>query len=217
MAERRPKPLHARATPATTRRSGSVSGAWPHAARSPWPIPFPPRTPPASGLCSPASQVSGRRRRARLPSRWPPSAAQTERAVFPHSAFTKTPSRGCARSLWHAQVTGRATPLAAATPTGPAEGWTRVTREWPSHAAVRLSQTRASPRTRMYGYFTKGTDPPPRSYSTRSPAFPTAFAGRLPRPTPVAAVAVTRLSPRLRYYSAVRRLARHRFPLRLCL
>ena len=84
--------------------------------------------------------MSGRRRRARLPSRWPPSAAQTERAVFPHSAFTKTPSRGCARSLWHAQVTGRATPLAAATPTGPAEGWTRVTREWPSHAAVRLSQ-----------------------------------------------------------------------------
>src|SRR5262249_5497298 len=36
-----------------------------------------------------ASAVSGRRRRARLPSRWPPSAAQTERAVFPHSAFTK--------------------------------------------------------------------------------------------------------------------------------
>jgi hypothetical protein len=33
--------------------------------------------------------VSGRRRRARLPSRWPPSAAQTERAGFPHSAFTK--------------------------------------------------------------------------------------------------------------------------------
>jgi hypothetical protein len=57
MAERRPKPLHARATPGTTRRSGSASGAWPHAARSPWPIPFPPRTPPASGLCSPASQV----------------------------------------------------------------------------------------------------------------------------------------------------------------
>ena len=37
----------------------------------------------------PASSVSGRRRRVRLPSRWPPSAAQTERAVFPHSAFTK--------------------------------------------------------------------------------------------------------------------------------
>src|SRR5262245_45885088 len=57
MAERRPKPLHARATPGMTRRSGSVSGAWPYAARSPWPIPFPPRTPPASGLGSPASQV----------------------------------------------------------------------------------------------------------------------------------------------------------------
>jgi hypothetical protein len=37
----------------------------------------------------PASTVSGRRRRARLPSRWPPSATQTERAGFPHSAFTK--------------------------------------------------------------------------------------------------------------------------------
>src|SRR5262245_24663233 len=43
MAERRPRPLHARATPGTTRRSGSVSGVWPRAARSPWPIPFPPR------------------------------------------------------------------------------------------------------------------------------------------------------------------------------
>src|SRR6516165_12802045 len=38
----------------------------------------------------PASSVSGRRRRARLLSRWPPSAAQTGRAVFPHPAFTKT-------------------------------------------------------------------------------------------------------------------------------
>src|SRR6516162_3628539 len=38
----------------------------------------------------PASTVSGRRRRARLLSRWPPSAAQTGRAVFPHPAFTKT-------------------------------------------------------------------------------------------------------------------------------
>src|SRR5271166_4748365 len=36
------------------------------------------------------SSVSGRRRRARLLSRWPPSAAQTGRAVFPHPAFTKT-------------------------------------------------------------------------------------------------------------------------------
>ena len=36
------------------------------------------------------STLSGRRRRARLLSRWPPSAAQTGRAVFPHPAFTKT-------------------------------------------------------------------------------------------------------------------------------
>ena len=41
MAERRPKPLHARATPGTTRRSGSVSGAWPHAARFPLADPLP--------------------------------------------------------------------------------------------------------------------------------------------------------------------------------
>lgn len=43
---------------------------------------------------------------------------------------------------------------------------------------------------------------------------PPAFAGRLPRFTPTAAFTVTRLSPRFRYYSAVRRLAEHRFPLR---
>src|SRR6516164_11657558 len=36
------------------------------------------------------AQLSGRRWRIRLPSRWPPSAAQTVRAVFPHTAFTKT-------------------------------------------------------------------------------------------------------------------------------
>ena len=78
----------------------------------------------------------------------------------------------------------------------------------------RADPTHASPRARMYGYFTEGTDPPPRPYSTRWPSLPTAFVGRLPRPTPVAAVAVTQLSLRLRYYSAVRRLARRRSPLR---
>ena len=35
-----------------------------------------------------ASQ-SGRRWRIELPRCWPPSAAQTARAVFPHAAFTK--------------------------------------------------------------------------------------------------------------------------------
>jgi hypothetical protein len=54
-------------------------------------VAFPPPPPRTLAVCpcSGASLVSGRRRRARLPSRWPPSAAQTERAVFPHSAFTK--------------------------------------------------------------------------------------------------------------------------------
>src|SRR6202007_3410124 len=37
-----------------------------------------------------ALQVSGRRRRTKLPSCSPPSAAHTARAVFPHAAFTKT-------------------------------------------------------------------------------------------------------------------------------
>src|SRR5271165_7159212 len=47
--------------------------------------------PPFSGRAAfTALVVSGRRRRARLLSRWPPSAAQTVHAVFPHTAFTKT-------------------------------------------------------------------------------------------------------------------------------
>jgi len=39
------------------------------------------------------TELSGRRRRAVR--RWPPSAAQTARAVFPHAAFTKTHDRRC--------------------------------------------------------------------------------------------------------------------------
>jgi len=41
-----------------------------------------------ASLALPASDLSGRRRRTRRC--WPPSAAQTARAVFPHAAFTKT-------------------------------------------------------------------------------------------------------------------------------
>ena len=37
-----------------------------------------------------ALQVSGRRWRIGLPRCWPPSAAQTVHAGFPHTAFTKT-------------------------------------------------------------------------------------------------------------------------------
>jgi hypothetical protein len=53
---------------------------------TPRPPPLAPPTPqPVARLCSSASQLSGRRRRPLKGS--PPSATQTERAVFPHSAF----------------------------------------------------------------------------------------------------------------------------------
>ena len=42
----------------------------------------------------------------------------------------------------------------------------------------------------------------------------TVFAGCLPRPTSAASCPVTRLSPRLWYYTAVRLLTGHRSPLR---
>ena len=65
-----------------------------------WLVPCSPRSPPLAPPTpapvarhrSPASQLSGRRRRPLKGS--PPSAAQTERAVSPHSAFMN----GCARS-----------------------------------------------------------------------------------------------------------------------
>ena len=41
-----------------------------------------------------ASPLSGRRWRIGFPRCWPPSAAQTVHAVFPHTAFTKTHSSG---------------------------------------------------------------------------------------------------------------------------
>jgi len=45
----------------------------------------------------------------------------------------------------------------------------------PEVVFARIGQARpgrAFPRTRMYGYFSKGTDPPSRPYSTRSLAYP---------------------------------------------
>src|SRR5215210_4804262 len=66
----------------------------------------------------------------------------------------------------------------------------------------RVDPVHQSPRTRMYGYFTHGTDLPPRPYSSGFSLFPTAFAGCLPRPTSAAGCPVTRLSPRLWYYTA---------------
>src|SRR5438270_5046402 len=59
--------------------------------------------------------------------RWPPSAAQTVRAVFPHTAFTK------------AQTT-RYDP-------GPAE--------WGRHRTCQVDQVHQSPQTMMYGFFPK--------------------------------------------------------------
>src|SRR6266436_2769269 len=77
----------------STRHFGSVSEPRPPNGCSPWVRPFPPRLPPrVASLCSVASQVSGRRRRPLKGS--PPSATQTEHAVFPHSAFMN----GLARS-----------------------------------------------------------------------------------------------------------------------
>src|SRR3954447_17061138 len=79
----------------------------------------------------------------------------------------------------------------------------------------RVEPVRQSPRAIAYGSFTHGTDPHDRPYSS----------GIVPRadhlcrpPSPAHSAAdrsVTGLSPRLWYYSAVRRLARHRSPLRL--
>ena len=59
----------------------------------------------------------------------------------------------------------------------------------------------------MYGYFTIELFHLLALTHLARCLFPTAFAGRLPRPTLVAACAVTQLSPRFRYFAAVRLLA----------
>jgi hypothetical protein len=75
--------------------SRSESGACGIERCSPRPVPFPPQPPQKVSLpCSAGSQVSGRRWRIELPRCWPPSAAQTVHAVFPHTAFTKTHASG---------------------------------------------------------------------------------------------------------------------------
>ena len=101
----------------------------------------------------PASSLSGRRWRTQLPGCWPPSAAQTVHAVFPHTAFTKT----------------RTTRYDAGST------------EWCRLRICQVDQVHQSPRTMMYGFFTKGTDPPHRPYSSDFPALPSCL--RLP-PSP---------------------------------
>src|SRR5258707_10314181 len=46
----------------------------------------------------------------------------------------------------------------------------------------RVDPVHQSPRTRMYGYFTHGTDPPSRLYSSGFPSLPNHLR-RLPSPT----------------------------------
>ena len=78
---------------------------------------------------------------------------------------------------------------------------------------ARVQPVGKSPRSLMLGYFTHGL-------STSAPLLispslvPTVFAGRLRQPTRLPPPDVTRLSPRFRYYSAVRLLDEHPFPLR---
>src|SRR4051794_31040234 len=79
----------------------------------------------------------------------------------------------------------------------------------------RVEPVRQSPRAIAYGFFAHGTDPHDRPYSSGI----VSRADHLCRPpSPAHSAAdrsVARLSPRFRYYSAVRRLARRRSPLRL--
>ena len=76
--------------------------------------------------------------------RWPPSAAQTVRAVFPHTAFTKA-------------LTTRHDPDPS---------------EWGQFRICQVDPVRQSPQTMMYGFFAKGTDPPHRPYSSDFPSLP---------------------------------------------
>ena len=137
-------------------------------------------------ILTPALALSGRRWRIRLPSCWPPSAAQTWCAVFPRHAFTKTQ-----------------TTRYDAGPT-----------EWGRLRTCQVDPVHQFPRTMMYGFFTKELIHLIALTRLTSLLFLPAFVCRLPRPTPVADRSVTRLSPCLQYYSAVRLLTEHRSPLR---
>jgi len=86
--------------------------------------------------------------------RWPPSATQTARTVFPYAAFTRTPYRETRT-----------------------EGNHRVD---PCHAR-RVDPGRQYPRTMMYGFFAKRTDPPHRPYSSDCPSRPSCLR---PPPSP---------------------------------
>jgi hypothetical protein len=81
----------------------------------------------------------------------------------------------------------------------------------------RIDPVRQSPWPVMFGSFAQGTLHLIDLAHLARCLSPTVIACRLPRPTPVADRSVTRLSPRFRYYSAVRPLAKLRPPLRCSL
>src|SRR5262249_53512599 len=90
-----------------------------------------------------------------------------------------------------------------------------TSKEWTFFAPGRVEPVCQSPGTIAYGFFAHGTDPHDRPYSSSI----LSRANHLCRPPSPAHSAADRsvawLSPRLWYYSAVRRLARRRSPLRL--
>src|SRR5208283_6165221 len=153
-----------------------------------------------------SSTLSGRRRRARLLSRWPPSAAQTGRAVFPHPAFTKTFSLERQRRRTSRQGRRNRTCSTAAHPLAGGTSEPSLPPVASSHSTSILD--RGCPGLSLKELSTSTTllisSPVPLR-----PSSPTAFPGTLCRHSLVA-----RLSPHLWYYSVVRRLLEHRFPLR---
>src|SRR5215831_14320684 len=148
----------------STRHFGSVSEPRPLNGCSPWVRPFPPRLPPGDASpCSVASQVSGRRRRPLKGS--PPSATQTERAVFPHSAFMNGFARSGEKRISETRL-----------PCPPESG--------PSASDLRTSNDRIVSSKRDVRAFHKGNFPSSRSfliYLDRSKLDP--FTNVLPRTT----------------------------------
>jgi hypothetical protein len=78
----------------------------------------------------------------------------------------------------------------------------------------RVNPGRRYPRTTMYGFFPKELIHLIALAYPSSLLFLPVFVRCLPRPTGAADFSVTRLSPRFRYYSAVRLLTEHHSPLR---
>ena len=154
----------------------------------------PPRTARRFGrLASPARMGSPRHlRHGRRPESLEGEARRSlqprTRAVFPHTAFTKTSSRD--EDRWRNQRVE------------PSSG--------PSGSASRQVSSVAD-----VGVFHSWNCPPQRPCSSHRPVWsrpssPAAF----PNPLGCRPLTVTRLSPRFRYYSAVRLLDEHPFPLR---